>query len=136
NIYYYPVLGNKVCPQGTNSCDTGEMEQQFFQYSAPDSIIRADVDGTTQEWYQPVQEPGNIFSYPWKLEQITAESDADSGSVIAGNWKKTDTSTGLDKTNWTAGGTAAQTVGTVEKYTNNRTYSASGAIGSKKTSAL
>src|SRR5262245_63682531 len=33
-------------------------------------IIQIRIDGSLLEWYQPVHEPGNVFSYPWSTAQL------------------------------------------------------------------
>jgi hypothetical protein len=42
-------------------------------FSGPDSRTQARVAVANLEWYQPVQEPGNVFSYPWNLTQLQAQ---------------------------------------------------------------
>ena len=61
NLYNYPILGA--------AADDGSPE--YVTFSAPDGIgdIKS-IDGSTLEWYQPVHEPGNIFSYPWSYDQL------------------------------------------------------------------
>jgi hypothetical protein len=44
----------------------------YVQFSVPDRISYSDIDGLTQDWYQPVHEPGNVFSYPWSLAELQA----------------------------------------------------------------
>lgn len=124
NIYYYPVLGSKVCPEG-NTCTTDQQQQLYIQYSGPDMIERDDFDATTQEWYQPVQEPGNVFSYPWSLAQMQLLPDGTKptnpnltpvSSNTTDDWHQTDTSGLADKTAWAGGGSAARTTGSVTTH--------------------
>ena len=65
NVYYYPVIGQKMCPAGNPSCTASQKRPLFVQFSGVDLLEHHDTDATTQEWYQPINEPGNVFSYPW-----------------------------------------------------------------------
>jgi hypothetical protein len=70
NIYYYPVIGEMACPATAPNCPENEKQPLLLAFSAPDTIYHTANDATQVEWYQPVQEPGNIFSYPWTLGQL------------------------------------------------------------------
>jgi hypothetical protein len=70
NIYYYPVIGQTVCPAANPSCSDSEKLPLHVQFSGPDTINISDTDATTQEWYQPPWEPGNVFSYSWNLSLL------------------------------------------------------------------
>jgi hypothetical protein len=70
NIYYYPVLGRKSCPSSEPDCPDNDMQDVYVEFSVPDQVTHADVDGTTLDWYQPVHEPGNVLSYPWSFDQV------------------------------------------------------------------
>ncbi len=68
NIYSYPIIGQLVCPDETPNCSDDEKQQLIMQYSGPDNIVYTNpANGSAMEWYQPVTEPGNIFSYPGSL---------------------------------------------------------------------
>jgi hypothetical protein len=62
-IYSYPVLGR--CSPVTAGCPAGTTRPLHVQFSGPDRVTQGRIDGNQLEWYQPVQEPGNVFSYPW-----------------------------------------------------------------------
>src|SRR5262249_54997146 len=70
NIYSYPVIGKCVeAPdsKAADGCPAGKAPLQA-QFSGPDNVWYLElVEGRSLEWYQPVQEPGNIFSYPGSL---------------------------------------------------------------------
>ena len=69
NVYYYPVLGCDSA--GANECWVdGKKVPMYVQFSAPDQVRYSDIDGLKQDWYQPVHEPGNVFSYPWSLAEL------------------------------------------------------------------
>ena len=64
NIYYYRVLGQTACPAATPNCTDSERLPLYVSFSGPDKVFHSDIAATTQEWYQPVHEPGNVLSYP------------------------------------------------------------------------
>jgi hypothetical protein len=67
NIYAYRVLGHCVPEAGSpgaEGCPAGT-RPLYVQFSGPDQVTQGRIDGNLLEWYQPVQEPGNVFSYPW-----------------------------------------------------------------------
>lgn len=68
NIYAYPVIGQTACPAEDPSCD--EPEPLYMLFSGPDEISRETVNATAVEWYQPVHQPGQVFSYPWSMDQL------------------------------------------------------------------
>ena len=59
-----------MCPAGDPSCTEAQKGPLFVQFSGVDLLEHHDTDATTQEWYQPINEPGNLFSYPWSLAQL------------------------------------------------------------------
>jgi hypothetical protein len=84
NVYSYPVIGHTVCPEGSPDCPAqcGEgvsscpKQPLHVQFSGPDSIGSTVGKGATIEWYQPVHEPGNLFSYPGSLAQLQSDQPA------------------------------------------------------------
>ena len=60
--YAYRVLGR--CSPATEGCPAGTTRPLYVQFSGPDMVTQGRIDGNQLEWYQPVQEPGNVFSYP------------------------------------------------------------------------
>jgi len=72
NLYIYPVIGSLACPQGQSTCADAEKLPLNVQFSGPDMVVLEDADGAVQEWYQPLHEPGNVFSYPWNQAQLEA----------------------------------------------------------------
>ena len=76
NIYSYPVIGQFVCPDDSPNCDLSctfvdpgcDKQPLMLQFSGPDNIVyTSPAPAVGMEWYQPVTEPGNIFSYPGSL---------------------------------------------------------------------
>jgi hypothetical protein len=73
NIYSYPVIGQYVCPADNPDCSEDEKVPLQVQYSAPDNIVYTlPTSAAAFEWFQPVTEPGNIFSYPGSLALLEA----------------------------------------------------------------
>ena len=64
-IYVYPVLGRKATVLGSS-----DEEPLYLQFSGPDQVVRYRIDGDLLEWYQPAQESGNVFSYPWSQDLL------------------------------------------------------------------
>jgi hypothetical protein len=73
NLYIYPVLGETVCPADKPNCAPDEEVPLYVMFSGPNSSGTGPASGATTEWYQPVHEPGNIFSYPWNQAQLEFE---------------------------------------------------------------
>jgi hypothetical protein len=76
NIYSYRLIGQCAPAAGapaSEGCAAGT-EPLYVQFSGPDNIeyIKA-VEGRNVEWYQPVQEPGNLFSYPANLQLLGSD---------------------------------------------------------------
>jgi hypothetical protein len=65
NLYIYRVLGETICPYDNTNCTEEEEQPLYVMFSGPNSTGTGPASGSTTEWYQPVHEPGNIFSYPW-----------------------------------------------------------------------
>ena len=61
-VYYYPILGF-ADPNSDNA-------PVYLEFSVPSNAQTNVVAGATQDWYQPVQEPGNVLSYPWNTAQL------------------------------------------------------------------
>lgn len=113
NIYSYPVLNQKVCP-GQDHCPPDATQPLVINYAAPDTVNNYRIDASTQTWYQPPHEPGNIFSYP--CSQATAQSVY--GGKIQGRyqssspWLYTDSSPSTDTFSWQTNTGTNQSVGT------------------------
>jgi len=72
NVYHYEVLGQTVCPSENPSCTDEEKQPLLFTFSGPQETAVETISATALEWYQPVHEPMQVFSYPWSqalLEQ-------------------------------------------------------------------
>jgi len=69
-IYYYPVIGRTVCPAEDVDCVKSKPGPLYVSYSGPDLVYYLAGDASTLDWYQPVHEPGNLFSYPTNYDQL------------------------------------------------------------------
>ena len=102
NVYYYPVLGERVCPATKPDCKDEEKGPYYLVVSGPDKISSNIIDARGLEWYHPVHMPGNIFSYPATLEQL---QNRVLGSQLLSQQKSffTDSSTRTVNVSWSKG---------------------------------
>jgi hypothetical protein len=114
NLYYYPVLGQMVCPQSQPTCSDAQQLPLHVVFSGPDQVTQNRIDGNLLEWYQPVQEPGNVFSYPWSVSQLQALYPGFEALTAdpATTWA-TDSSGSVVSVTWSAGSGADVTSGSV-----------------------
>jgi hypothetical protein len=68
HIWRYPVIGETQVP--TKPVEDDKKGQLYVQLTIPSDITTKSIEGRVVEWYQPVHENGNIFSYPWDKDQI------------------------------------------------------------------
>ena len=65
HVWRYPIIGE------TNvETEDGNTGQLYLQMSFPSDMSKYNLEGRTVEWYQPVHENGNLFSYPWDTSLI------------------------------------------------------------------
>ena len=132
NVYYYPVIGRKVCPAGKPNCTEAEKRPLFVQFSGVDLLEHHDSDATTQEWYQPINEPGNLFSYPWSLDQLRRSiPNLAPMTTNPAPWRATDTSTSAYSTTWIAQGTNAHTTGHVDTHSFDLSIAVTAQVGAE-----
>ncbi len=95
NLYFYPVIGHTLCvdecessglcsisnqacetdddcPNDFSTCPDENMQQLYVQYAGAGEVQTRTYGAESLEWYQPVHEPGQIFSYAWDCAQIEA----------------------------------------------------------------
>ena len=133
NVYYYPVIGQKVCPAGNPSCTKAQKGPLFVQFSGVDLLEHHDTDATTQEWYQPINEPGNLFSYPWSLAQLRRSiSNLAPLTTNPAPWRATDTSTSAYSTTWIGEGTKSHTTGHVDTHSFDLSIAVTAQVGVEK----
>jgi hypothetical protein len=113
NLYIYPVIGQTACPADNPDCSASEREPLTLILSGPDMIKTQKLGGSALEWFQPVWEPGNIFSYPPNLTQLKPQYP--SVNLLTSSTPTefaTDNSTLKEDAKWTAGSTTSSTSGT------------------------
>ncbi len=131
NVWVYPIMGVKVCPGRATTCAEADKTQAYVEYSAPDKITLFDVDATTQDWYQPVNEPGNIFSYPWSIE-LFEQSNPSAGLLTAPpRLRGIDTSKSSEETDWSKKSGEDVSVGAKTLTTHDNKFTSSLSIGAK-----
>lgn len=137
NIYTYPVIGG-VCPAGAATCAPDKRLPLAVQFSGPDNVTHHPPTAAKGlEWYQPVHEPGNLFSYPASLDQLIANQprlqgpDGTDGKSRFEQLNAGDTYpwqiAGSDSTqsvNWTTTGTETKTA----ESTSNHSFDASASV--------
>jgi hypothetical protein len=134
NIYSYPVLGqcdtgvaaDGVCPNGGSPL--------YVQFSGPDNVTYIDAEnGANAEWYQPVQEPGNIFSYPVASDTAAQLANNLGGGTQFTNLSALNTTWDPQSTSslaltWKQGGGSSVTNGSTATHTFDTSVSASGNV--------
>ncbi len=126
NLYYYPVLGETVCPSDNSDCDPSEEQPLYVTFSGPSSSGIGPGPGATTEWYQPVHEPGNIFSYPWNEAQLKLQLSAGIDLLTGPQNFYTDDSDQAQRLQWSSGVGQEQTVGTTNSQSYEKGYSLTG----------
>jgi hypothetical protein len=133
NIYSYRVIGQcspspgavalEDCPAGT--------APYYVQFSAPDEVYYLQfADGATLPWYQPVQEPGNIFSYPGNVTLLEAQlpSTTPLQPLTPLNSLLTVPTSQSTSINWTQGNQQDVTSGSVSSHSFDASVSVSGSV--------
>ncbi len=131
NLYIYPVIGQKACPaDGTTEpdCPDSQKSQMYMQLSGPDQIYNATLAGPAVEWYQPVWEPGNVFSYPATMAQLAAANP--SVSVLSGAPLTfyTDASVFTERTTWSSGAGQSQSASSTQTFKEDVAFSEAGMV--------
>ena len=118
NLYNYPILGV--------AADDGSPE--YVTFSAPDGIgdIQS-INGANLEWYQPVHEPGNIFSYPWSYDHL-AEQYPDLIPLSESIAFATDDSPETTEVKWDTGTANDQTTSSTNTQSKTTSESVSGSV--------
>lgn len=124
NVYVYPVIGQTACAKS----DCKEKYPLTIQFSGPDKTESHRVDGNLIPWYQPVWEPGNVFSYPATFEQL--QKVAPNIQLLSNaQSSRTDTSTATERATWTVENTEGSTAGVDQNYSFDQEFSVNGAVG-------
>lgn len=141
NIYSYPVIGHTICPASMPACTAAEMLPLHVQFSGVDNVVtyNAPVAASVLEWYQPVNEPGTLFSYPGNQAQLEADlpqQQAQGSSTTTPRFMllstPTEWSTSDDDTvalRWSTGSSGTNTVGSVSNHSFDASASVAGKVG-------
>lgn len=122
NLYIYRVLGETACPADNPTCTPEEEQPLYVMFSGPNSSGTGPASGATTEWYQPVHEPGNIFSYPWDQTQLQYQFDQ--VHLLSGPQHFfTDGSTQTQHLSWAQGQGSNVTAGSSNNHSYEKGYS-------------
>lgn len=114
NIFIYPIIGQTACPAETPNCTPSQKSPMVIMFSGPSSQQSQSVGGSALEWYQPVHEVGNLFSYPWNLQQLqNQEGDIALLTSNSPTSFSTDSSTHTATATWSGQGSNSVTSGNV-----------------------
>jgi hypothetical protein len=129
NVYYYPVLGCEGASSG--SCwVNGQQVPMFVQFSVPDQVRYSDIDGLNQDWYQPLHEPGNIFSYPANMKQLQAGYKGTVNSLTSPSvCKAIGSGTSIYSTTWPQGPRPGRSSGSTNSFSDELSMSYSTGAG-------
>jgi hypothetical protein len=128
NVYYYPVLGCDA--NGTNCSKTGTNEPTYVVFSVPDNITYNEVDSNTQDWYQPVHEPGNVLSYPWSEAQLQSRfTDTLKPLTTTATCMSNGSGTQTANTTWNQGEGTNRSSGSTSSFSNELSMSYSEGAG-------
>jgi hypothetical protein len=126
NIYIYPVIGQYGCPESTPNCNSSEQVPRNVIFSGPDQIYQTSIGGSLVEWFQPVREPGNVFSYPWNLSQLQAlEPTMQLLTSSTPTQFFTDSSALIEQANWQGQSSQSVTSGSTQNYSWSKSVSIS-----------
>jgi hypothetical protein len=130
NIFSYRVVGQCVADTnapGIEGCAAGT-KPLYVQFTGPDNVqyVQA-AEGRNLEWYQPVQEPGNIFSYPGNMTQLenTLEGGTGFEPLTATNTFWDSQATTASTANWNNESNNSVTSGSVSSHSFDSQTSAS-----------
>ncbi len=141
NIYSYPVIGELICPAELGQdCAEDQKQPLHVQFSSIDNVKKytSPVGAQVLEWYQPVNEPGNLFSYPGDLTQLQADQPQQQADLASNPtsrfqllsspklWSTTDDNT--QTIQWSTGSTDTNTVGSVSNHSFDHSISISGSV--------
>jgi hypothetical protein len=128
NVYYYPVLGCDA--NGTNCSKTGTNDPTYVVFSVPDNITYNEVDSNTQDWYQPVHEPGNVLSYPWSEAQLQSRfTDTLMPLTTTATCMSNGSGTQTANTTWNQGEGTNRSSGSTSSFSNELSMSYSEGAG-------
>jgi hypothetical protein len=121
NVYYYPVLGQTSCLASDGS-DCTTQYPLYYSVSGPSDITTYSAEGNTLEWYQPVHEPGQVFSYPWNTTVL--EDAVDDPTLLSQTATiYTDTQASTTTVSWSADYSTTAAISTTTSYEQEQSLS-------------
>eukprot|EP00127_Corallochytrium_limacisporum_P000513 Clim_evm15s15 gene=Clim_evmTU15s15 len=129
--YIYPVIGQTTCPDEMETCSPAEEVPLNWIVAMPDQTFSELKGAELLEWYQPIHEPFNVFSYPWHHDQLKFDTP-DLKLLTNTNIPSfaTDSAAATYQLQWSAGAGESQTTGTKETGSWHTKFSLS--VGSPK----
>jgi hypothetical protein len=116
NFYYYPVVGHFSCPAENPQCPNDQKLPLYVVFSVPDQVIHSASDASQSEWYQPVHEPGNVFSYPWKSDQLANDFHANPLTQVPAPVQQIGTFSQSYSTTWSQKSGQSSTTGSTNSF--------------------
>src|SRR5262249_25115183 len=141
HIWVYEVLGRTVCRPGTTTptgdCNAGDKLPLTIQFSAPSDSSESVGTGSNEEFYQPIWEPGEIFSYPANLAQLqqSVDNTLDVLNDVSRSYR-TDSSAAVVNTTWKSGVNSNSTIGQNRTFSGSASFSVGGQLGKKGIGAI
>ena len=130
-IWTYEVIGRTSCPNNMTSCDPSQRVPLTIQFSGPSSSTDNFGGGNNLEWYQPVWEPGNIFSYPSDASLLTTAKPFLQLLSSQQSFQLDNSNTTISAT-WSSSANASKSTSFAQNYSLENDFSASGGFTDKK----
>jgi hypothetical protein len=128
NVYYYPVLG--CDSDGANCTKNGTPAPAYVQFSVPDNVTYNNQDAIGLDWYQPVHEPGNVFTYPWTFEQLQSRfTDSVTTLTKAPSCLSLGSGTSAATTTWSQSSSKSNSSGSTNSFSDELSMSYSEGVG-------
>ena len=120
DVWRYPVIGEEV------TAKSGKKGPLYLQMTFPKDKTPHFVSGRSVEWYQPVHENGNIFSYPYDTSQIPNFDTAGLETKLQDYYA--DSNQGTHTVTWVNAGSEGKEVSTEKKVAVDASVSVGGTI--------
>ena len=129
NILNYPVIGRYACPKGMPNCQPSQEQPLYIELSQPvNPQLSYGVAASLQQWFQPPQEAGEVFSYPCDLPELLATNPGLMNLTTPESWFQTGSNGNIYKNTWTANSGTSQTSGTTNSHSLDLSQSVSSSI--------
>ena len=129
NILNYPVIGRYACPKGMPNCQPSQQLPVYIELSQPANVqISNGTPASQQQWFQPPQEAGEVFSYRCDLPELLAANPGLVNLTTPESWFQTGSNANVYKNSWSAKSGASQTSGTTNANSLDLSQSVSASI--------